>query len=56
MTKKKKTMTINTKKNGKKPMTMKNSILYNIIVNRASENENPIRIEFKTGEPGGTYF
>ena len=53
--KKKKIMTINTRKIAVKKRTMmiKNSILYNILVNRASANENPLRIKFQNWCPGG---
>ena len=48
-------MTINTRKiaKKKKTMTIKNSILYSIIVNQASANGNLLHIEFKNWCPGG---
>ena len=59
--KKKKTLTTNTRKivKRKKTMTIKNSILYDILVNRESENRNPLFIKLqrisKMVSPGGTY-
>ena len=52
-----KTMTINTRKIAKKKetMTINNSILYNILVNRASANGNPLRIVFKNWCLGGVF-
>ena len=52
---KQKMMTINTGKivGKKKTMTIKISILYNILVNRASANGNPLCIKFQNWCLGG---
>ena len=57
----KKMMTINTGKTAKKKKTMNinNSILYDILVNRASAKRNPLRMKFerisKLVPPGSTF-